>query len=763
VVTAAAFVVLALGAARGDLVLGSWRDRVDALAPWVVQGCVVVVVGSLLVALFVVAVAAVQFRSDITFLRDLAAAASVTVVLSYVVSLAVVDGAVDAGVLDASRSALLDFPDLLAAAVTAVVVAAIPHVARPNRRLLWALLLVTAACGSLTDPAALVPVAGGVLLGIAVASAWLALLGSPAGLPNLSTVRAALAEQGIVVDATAVGRGALWSGALTCFAAREDGSPVRIKVYGRDAVASDFWVRLYRRVTYLDAQRTWSARRIDLVEHEAVVTAAAQQFGVPVTPLVAVSDWSVTDPFVAVEWPGTSLSDIPADTVNGELVGQLWTTIAKLHGVGMVHGQLDAEAFRVGDDGSVRLANLDRARFSTDKRLRDRDLANLLVMLAAIVGPDRAVADADENLGTDRLDDLAPYLEPAAIRVSVQDVDGGLKSLLRELRDRIAEQTGTPPPPPAVLKRLTLRRLLAMALVVLAVFAMANALAGIDFAAVADEVADATWLLVVLALIVGQLVLIPEALATTCLVPERLPFGPLVALQSAMRFLGLAVPGPAARVAANVAFLRKQGVVVSRSLTLGVVDSSAGLLVELLILVLAAAVGDLSLALFGIEPIDVNWAALTWALIALIGVAALVLRFVEPVRSRAVVAWSGVREVLTVLKDSPSRTTALIATNLTSRLISSAALWLVLQSLGVSLDFLAVLVVIAASNLLSGLIPVPGNVGVAEAALTTFLVAAGVPEDTAFAAAVVYRVCVAYLPPVWGAGAQRWLLRHDYI
>jgi uncharacterized membrane protein YbhN (UPF0104 family) len=314
-----------------------------------------------------------------------------------------------------------------------------------------------------------------------------------------------------------------------------------------------------------------------------------------------------------------------------------------------------------------------------------------------------------------------------------------------------------------VLKRLTLRRLLAMALVVLAVFAMANALAGIDFAAVADEVADATWLLVVLALIVGQLVLIPEALATTCLVPERLPFGPLVALQSAMRFLGLAVPGPAARVAANVAFLRKQGVVVSRSLTLGVVDSSAGLLVELLILVLAAAVGDLSLALFGIEPIDVNWAALTWALVAVIGVAALVLRFVGPVRSRAVVAWSGVREVLTVLKDSPSRTTALIATNLTSRLISSAALWLVLQSLGVSLDFLAVLVVIAASNLLSGLIPVPGNVGVAEAALTTFLVAAGVPDDTAFAAAVVYRVCVAYLPPVWGAGAQRWLLRHDYI
>jgi uncharacterized membrane protein YbhN (UPF0104 family) len=66
----------------------------------------------------------------------------------------------------------------------------------------------------------------------------------------------------------------------------------------------------------------------------------------------------------------------------------------------------------------------------------------------------------------------------------------------------------------------------------------------------------------------------------------------------------------------------------------------------------------------------------------------------------------------------------LFSTNLAARLVSACALWLVLASLGVQLNLLAVLVVIAASNLLSGLIPVPGNVGVAEAALTAFLVAA---------------------------------------
>jgi uncharacterized protein (TIRG00374 family) len=268
---------------------------------------------------------------------------------------------------------------------------------------------------------------------------------------------------------------------------------------------------------------------------------------------------------------------------------------------------------------------------------------------------------------------------------------------------------------------------------------------------------------VVLALVVGQLILIPEALATTSLVPERLPFGPLVALQSAMRFLGLAVPGPAARVAANVAFLRKQGIVASRSLTLGVLDSTAGLLVELLILVIAVLVGDLSLALFGIEPLDLDWGLITVLLLFALGVVALLLRFVKPLRERVLGIWRSVEDALSVLRQSPSRALALFAANVASRVVSACALWLVLVALGVDLDLIAVLVVIAASNLLSGLIPVPGNVGVAEAALTAFLVAAGVPQDTAFAAAVVYRVVTAYIPPFWGAGAQRWLARNDYL
>ena len=65
--------------------------------------------------------------------------------------------------------------------------------------------------------------------------------------------------------------------------------------------------------------------------------------------------------------------------------------------------------------------------------------------------------------------------------------------------------------------------------------------------------------------------------------------------------------------------------------------------------------------------------------------------------------------------------------------------------------------------LLAGLLPVPGGVGVAEGGLTYGLVRAGVPEEIAFTAVVIYRLASFYLPPVWGYFAMRWLERNEHL
>jgi glycosyltransferase 2 family protein len=66
-------------------------------------------------------------------------------------------------------------------------------------------------------------------------------------------------------------------------------------------------------------------------------------------------------------------------------------------------------------------------------------------------------------------------------------------------------------------------------------------------------------------------------------------------------------------------------------------------------------------------------------------------------------------------------------------------------------------------SLFSSLIPVPGGIGVTELGLTIGLTTAGMSEEAALATALLYRVAVFYVPPVWGFFALRWLQRNQYL
>ena len=59
--------------------------------------------------------------------------------------------------------------------------------------------------------------------------------------------------------------------------------------------------------------------------------------------------------------------------------------------------------------------------------------------------------------------------------------------------------------------------------------------------------------------------------------------------------------------------------------------------------------------------------------------------------------------------------------------------------------------------------PVPGGVGVAEAALTAGLIAIGVPEGVAASTAIAYRLATFYLPPLWGGFAMRWMKSQAHL
>lgn len=61
------------------------------------------------------------------------------------------------------------------------------------------------------------------------------------------------------------------------------------------------------------------------------------------------------------------------------------------------------------------------------------------------------------------------------------------------------------------------------------------------------------------------------------------------------------------------------------------------------------------------------------------------------------------------------------------------------------------------------MVPVPGGIGAAEAALSAGLIAMGVDQSTAFAIAITQRLCTFYLPPIWGCVSLRWLSEKGYL
>jgi uncharacterized membrane protein YbhN (UPF0104 family) len=148
--------------------------------------------------------------------------------------------------------------------------------------------------------------------------------------------------------------------------------------------------------------------------------------------------------------------------------------------------------------------------------------------------------------------------------------------------------------------------------------------------------------------------------------------------------------------------------------------------------------------------------------LVVIVVTVLAVLLVQSVRTRAAAIWDQTRKTLRVVR-SPARMLRLFGGNLMAEITFAMVLGLSLRAYGDSAPLISLIVVNVMVALLAGLMPVPGGIGVSEAALTAGLIAIGVPEATAFATALTSRLCTFYLPPIWGYVAMRWLRNNQYL
>jgi glycosyltransferase 2 family protein len=653
------------------------------------------------------------------------------------------------------------FPEARLATTVAIFGVAGPELVRPARRL-SAWIVGAAALGAVVLGIGLPSqVLGALALGLGASALVRLALGSAAGVPTTERVRLALAALGVAVDDLETSpRQRI--GSAEFVGKSPEGDSLKVRVLGRDAQDTQRLARRVRLLAYRDPPRSAPVGRLEQAEHEALATLMAANAGVRVPVLVAVGLGPDDDALVVTRQP-----DIPplehsrADDVSDEVLRDLWEEVARLHEAGIAHGRLNAGNVLLAGDGPM-LVDLSAATLAAPQSLLDIDVAELLVACTLLVGHERALRQAVDAGWRDSIARVLPYLQGAALTPHLRDRARANEVRLNDLRAAAARAAGMEAPEIAALRRIRPKDLVLMAAVIFAAYLLITQLAEIGFGTIADELRDAEPAWVVVALILAQTTFVPSGISVRGGVATPLPLLPCIVLQSALKFINLTVPSSAGRVATNLRCLQRMGAPRAEALAGGAIDDVSNTLVQ-------AALFALTLPFVGvsIDTSQFKAAGPDRRLLIAIGVALVVTvvlaAAIPRVRARVL---PGIRDALSGLWSVARvrrKRLEVFGGSLASELLYALALGASCLAYGVHLDVAQLIFINTSASVLSSIVPVPGGIGAAEAALSAGLIAMGVDESTAFAIALTQRLCTFYLPPIWGYFSLRWLAQKGYV
>ena len=652
------------------------------------------------------------------------------------------------------------FPVLRVALAATVVLAVVPHLVRPLQRAARWILLLGLLGGVLVEAAAPSGTLAALLVALVAATVVRLAFGTSAGHPEADDVTAALRELGIEVEQLEPADRQR-AGVFVARGLSPAGEPLLVKVYGRDASDTQLLEKVWRTALYADDGPRLRRSRLEAVEHEALVTLLAQRAGVPTRDVLAAAESSTGDAVLVFRDASDSFAPLAAD--DGALALG-WKAVSALGAARIAHHRIDPDTLvAFGDE--VGLVDLDRATIAARPEHVLVDRAQLHATLAALAGIDRAVAAAAAALGPEGLATLLPYLQPAGFGPGLSRALDAADVDVDDLREATAAAASVEAPSLVRLRRVTLGRVVQVGLLVLAVSAVVGYLSGLDYGDLADAVQDASWGWIALGFLLAQTPRLTQALSTLGSVPARIPYLPVYVMQLATGYLNLALPSNLARMAINIRFFQRHGVPPATAVTAGAIDSFVSTVMQALLLVALLLFSESSLD-FGLEtpsgpPVTALLVVAAIA-VAAVGALALVRRLRGAIVERVRRWWPDVRATLSSLR-AGNKLGLLLGGSLATELLFAVALGVFANAFGYDVSLADLLLINISVSLLATFVPVPGGIGVTEFGLTVGLTAAGMTEEAALAAVVLYRVSTFYLPPVWGFFAMRWLQRNAHL
>lgn len=281
--------------------------------------------------------------------------------------------------------------------------------------------------------------------------------------------------------------------------------------------------------------------------------------------------------------------------------------------------------------------------------------------------------------------------------------------------------------------------------------------------------ADGEWLTVAAAAAMSLWVL--GTITQLGAIPVRLSVRRLLAVQVAASFLNHLLPAGSGGIAVNVRFLQRSGMSRAGALAAVGLNSLAGFVTHLLLVVGSLLVAPSVLSSLPalqlpswLPPSPTVLGAVGAALVVLLAGAALWFRGRIRTTAGAVARrlQTETRSLRVVLAD-PWRAAGLWLGSFCVPLLHAAVLVAVLRAISVSAPVVAVAIIYVVASAAAALLPSPGGVGALDVALAAGLVAIGVDAPLALAAVVAYRLLTVWAPLVPSAVVFAVLLRRRII
>lgn len=453
--------------------------------------------------------------------------------------------------------------------------------------------------------------------------------------------------------------------------------------------------------------------------------------------------------------PTTPLTELGEDA-SDEVLDRAWEQLQFAHSRGISHRALTPEAVVVDESSDMWLLDWDSGEVATTELNQSIDIAQMLVLTALAVGPERALEAGRRNVGEATLIACAPVIQkpvlPAQINQRLRRSD-----LLGDLRAALVGDSEAETAPTADLQRFRPRTIFTIAIAFIAVFIVVGSL---NFSDIVTTVKSANLWWMLASALLACLIWVGSAVPLVALSPEKLPFKDTFIAQVAASIITIVAPAGVGPAALNLRYLRKRRVPTAMAVTTVTLMQISQALVTIVLLLLVMVIAGSSLS------VSLPYGTIL-GVVALVMVAVGVIVAVPKVRrwiwSKIQPTWQQVYPRLLWIIGQPRRLAAVLGGNLLMNIGYVGSFWTALVAMGGSLNFSTVSLTYLTANAAGSFIPSPGGIGTVETALTSGLTVAGISSSGAIATALLYRLVTFYGRIPFGWLAMKYMEKKNLI